>query len=123
MSFNPTLAKLRAIQTNAFNLEAMLALALRGKNSQIILEQITSAVSYHFSLEEKTMENLKIKISEEHLSEHKKLLEEIKRQEENWRKKIITDELFAESIKVKLFFHIRSQDNPLRDSILQTTNS
>ncbi len=123
MPFNPTLAKLRVIQTNAFNLEAMLGLALRGKDTQIILERITSAVSYQFSLEEKTMKNLKIKMSEEHLSEHKKLLKEIKQQEKNWRKKTFSDELFAESIKTKLFFHIRSQDNPLRDSVLQAASS
>jgi len=122
MPYDPQLAKLRAVASNAFNLETLLGFACSGKETVKILEHIPQAVAKYFALEENTVKDLGVSIQQSHLDEHKEILEEIKQLETDWKKKIISASVFAEGVRIRIFFHIRDYDQPLADSILHPSD-
>ena len=53
-----TKADLRSLQDNAFKIQMMLRMALEGRDSLVILDKLTPAISYHFD----SVESLNINI-------------------------------------------------------------
>jgi hypothetical protein len=111
-NYDPDKAVLRSLQSNAFNIQALLTMASAGQNTDVILDKITLAIKFHLE----RVESLGILIPDENKQDHQELLAFCDRLEADWRNKKISSIEYAEGLNLEVFNHFTNYFKPLIDS-------
>ena len=106
-----TKMSLHSLHSNSSNILSLLRMASDGKDSSTILNMIMDLIANHF----KRVESLNIDIPEKNKREHVALLKQFIQIGTDWRKGIISDTDYADTLNSMLSNHFSIRFQPLID--------